>query len=106
MYHKLFRITLLYTAIAISLTACGPSTPALTPPTQALVANEVAPTTRTTIATNTPEPTATQVVLGVTTGVIAFQSNRDDKTELYVMNADGTNHTRLTNHEVDDSEPM
>ncbi|MBI4530097.1 MAG: PD40 domain-containing protein, partial [Candidatus Latescibacteria bacterium] len=36
---------------------------------------------------------------------IAFESNRDGKREIYVMNVDGTNPTRLTNNEADDTEP-
>ncbi len=37
---------------------------------------------------------------------IVFSSDRDDNTELYVMNADGTNQTRLTQHEGDDLAPV
>ena len=71
MYHNLFRTTLLCTAIAIILAACGaPATEqsiaTLAPATEAVsTATELAPT-------NTLEPTATQVVLGVVEGRIAF----------------------------------
>ena len=106
MYHKLFLITLLYTAIAISLAACGASTPTLAPATMAPIATEVHPTITRIASTNTPEPTATQVVLGVTTGVIAFQSNRDGNYEIYVMNGDGSGLTNLTNNPADDGEPV
>ena len=36
---------------------------------------------------------------------IAFQSTRDGNLEIYVMNADGSNATRLTNHQQSDSRP-
>jgi TolB protein len=36
---------------------------------------------------------------------IAFQSNRDGNSEIYVMNVDGTAVTRLTNHYADDADP-
>ncbi len=41
-----------------------------------------------------------------TTSKIAFESNRDGNSEIYVMNAtDGSNQTNLTNHSSLDSEP-
>lgn len=36
---------------------------------------------------------------------IAFYSNRDGNNEIYVMNVDGTNQTRLTNNLADDANP-
>jgi Tol biopolymer transport system component len=36
---------------------------------------------------------------------IAFMSDRDGNREIYVMNADGTGLTRLTNDDVDDENP-
>jgi Tol biopolymer transport system component len=36
---------------------------------------------------------------------IAFQSGRDGDTEIYVMNADGSNQTRLTYSQSDDADP-
>jgi TolB protein len=36
---------------------------------------------------------------------IAFTSDRDGNREIYVMNADGTGLTRLTNDDVDDENP-
>ena len=39
------------------------------------------------------------------TGRIVFTSTRDGNTEIYVMDADGGNQERLTNHPVDDLEP-
>jgi dipeptidyl aminopeptidase/acylaminoacyl peptidase len=36
---------------------------------------------------------------------IAFQSNRDKNLEIYVMNADGSSQTNLTNNPAGDTEP-
>jgi len=38
-------------------------------------------------------------------GKIAFQSNRDGNEEIYVMNADGSKQTRLTNNPALDAGP-
>jgi TolB protein len=57
-----------------------------------LVACGAAPTPTT--PTPTPAP-----------GRIAFTSLRDGNWEIYVMNADGTGLTRLTNHHADDRRP-
>jgi len=40
-----------------------------------------------------------------TTGKIAFASDRDGNNEIYVMNADGSNQTNLTNNPAWDNEP-
>jgi len=37
---------------------------------------------------------------------IAFQSNRDGNYEIYVMDADGSNQTNLTNNPADDMFPV
>ncbi len=37
--------------------------------------------------------------------MIAFHSNRDGNSEIYVMNADGTNPTRLTDNPAEDILP-
>jgi TolB protein len=104
MYHNLFRITLLCTTLAIILAACGaPATVqpiTLAPATEAIsIATEIAPT-------NTLEPTATQVLLGIVTGRIAFQSSRDGNKEIYVMNGDGSGLTNLTDNLADDDAPF
>src|SRR3990172_7903173 len=39
------------------------------------------------------------------TGLIAFESDRDGNREIYVMNADGTSQTRLTNNPASDINP-
>jgi Tol biopolymer transport system component len=51
--------------------------------------------------THSPEPTP----FGGGTGRIAFASNRDGDSEIYVMNADGSNVINLTNNSADDSDP-
>ena len=65
MYHNLFRITLLCTAIAIILAACGASTPTPIPATQAPIATEAISTATEIAPTNTlqpaPTPSATEV---------------------------------------------
>ena len=40
------------------------------------------------------------------TGRIVFSSNRDGNSEIYAMNADGSNQTRLTNHPGYDGDPV
>lgn len=44
-------------------------------------------------------------VAASTTERIVFESNRDSNYEIYVMNADGTGETRLTNNSASDSDP-
>ncbi|MCK9592448.1 MAG: hypothetical protein M0Q91_10625 [Methanoregula sp.] len=41
----------------------------------------------------------------VAAGKIAFESNRDENYEIYIMNADGTRQTRLTSNLADDIQP-
>jgi Tol biopolymer transport system component len=53
--------------------------------------------------TSTPFPTNTP--LPATPGLIAFNSNRDGNNDIYVMNADGSNVTRLTTTNSDDRIP-
>ena len=64
--------------------------------------------------TSTPEPTPAPQPISVSSlaegtaggpGKIAFVSHRDGNPEIYVMNADGTNQTRLTNHPAEDTLP-
>ena len=56
------------------------------------------------IATPSPTPTARPLTLPPT-GRIAFQSDRDGGFEIYVMNADGTALSRLTNNPAVDVFP-
>src|SRR5689334_1156339 len=107
MYHHLFRITLLVAATAVVLVACAAQNPTAAPTTKAPIATTKAVPTATEIApTNTPEPTATQVVLGSVTGRIAFVSNRDGNDEIYIMNGDGSGLTNLTNNPAGDGAPV
>src|SRR5256885_2251960 len=50
-------------------------------------------------------PTVALAQSGDVQGKIAFTSNRDGNDEIYVMNADGTGVTRLTNDPASDSQP-
>jgi WD40-like Beta Propeller Repeat len=52
-----------------------------------------------------PARPALALTLSPADGQIAFQSNRDGNNEIYVMNADGTDQTRLTNNSAADQEP-
>jgi len=61
------------------------------------------PATEAPAATDTPLPTAT--VTPAVEGRIAFASLSDGNWEIYVMNADGTGQTRLTENSVYDQEP-
>ena len=106
MNHTLFSITLLVTAILIILAACGVSAPSLSPATEPPIATEAISTVAETAATNVPEPTGTQVVLGVIESTIAFQSNRDGNDEIYLMNGDGSGLVNLTNNPADDFRPV
>lgn len=62
-------------------------------------------------ATGMPTPTSTLTSsptpsrLGGGRGQIAFFSDRDGNAEIYVMNADGTDQTRLTNNSAFDWDP-
>ena len=101
-------------AVALVAAACGPAEPTPTPtptatatPSKAAteaapkqVAVEVEPTSTPEPATAlepTPVSGLAQVAAGGP-GKIAFISNRDGNPEIYVMNDDGTNVTRLTNN--------
>ena len=97
MSTKLFRITLLFTALAMILVACA--APTTTP------ASANTPAITAILPTNPPKPTTAQSALGVIAGRIAFYSNRDGNNEIYVMNGDGSGLNNLTNNPADDYEP-
>ena len=66
MYHNQFRITLLVTAVAMILAACGAPIPTSVPATEQTTVSQAltkSPTATEISSTNTLEPTATQVVL-------------------------------------------
>lgn len=97
MSHNLFRITLLSTAMAMVLAACAaPATEQQFIATLA-PATEAVPTVTEIPPTNTPEPTATQVVLSSVTGRIVFRSTRSGSDDIWVMNGVGSGLTNLTN---------
>ncbi|HET9257444.1 MAG TPA: Ig-like domain repeat protein [Pseudonocardiaceae bacterium] len=62
-----------------------------------------------TVAGTTPPPPAPSPlpppVVHASDGKIVFQSDRDGNNEIYVMNADGTGVTRLTNNSAADTQP-
>ncbi|MGH3871087.1 MAG: hypothetical protein ACRDSR_06145 [Pseudonocardiaceae bacterium] len=65
---------------------------------------------RTVAGTSTPPPTPTPTplpppVVNASDGKIVFQSDRDGNNEIYLMNADGTGVTRLTNNAAADTAP-
>ena len=106
-------------------TAAATATPVPTvEPTQVAAEFEPTPTSEPTAVpqqtsvegkqTPTTEPTAAPQPASVAPlteskaggpGKIAFVSHRDGNPEIYVMNADGTNQTRLTNHPAEDTLP-
>jgi len=55
------------------------------------------PPTQTLTSTSTFTPTPTQTPIGGGAGKIAFTSNRDGVTDIYVMNSDGSNLIQLSN---------
>lgn len=59
-----------------------------------------------TSATQSPESSATQAGLGVVSGTIVFQSNRDGNNEVYVMEGDGSGLANLTNDLAEDGAPF
>jgi Tol biopolymer transport system component len=63
---------------------------------------------RTVAGTSPPPPTPTPLpppVVHASDGKIVFQSDRDANNEIYLMNADGTNPTRVTNNPASDTQP-
>jgi dipeptidyl aminopeptidase/acylaminoacyl peptidase len=92
-------VTATTVAAATSVTAAT-SVPAATP--TAVPYATLAPTeTATAVVDNTSPVTATPTP----DSAIAFVSNRDGRLQLYLMQADGTGVTRLTNHNGNDWQP-
>jgi Tol biopolymer transport system component len=89
------------------LPAATPIQPTATPAPPTATAT-LSPT-NTPALTNTPKPTATATLVpplsGSGGGRIVFASKRDDNYDIYVMNADGTDQRRLTNHPREDGRP-
>jgi Tol biopolymer transport system component len=68
---------------------------------------EIAPTSEIPTETPTPvEPAKPETdVSGSVGGVVAFYSNRDGNSEIYLINTDGSNLLRLTNNSAEDMAP-
>src|SRR5216117_1720966 len=63
--------------------------------------------TATSVSDNSKSVTARVAITAITAaGQIAFTSNRDGQNEIYVMNADGSGATRLTNNPAADGGPI
>ncbi len=95
-------------------TATATATPTDTPTPTATATPTATPTntptptptpTATATATPTSTPTATATPV-VPTGRIAFSATHDGNSDIYVINADGTDRTRLTDHTGADQKPV
>lgn len=53
----------------------------------------------------TPPPSGPPPTVSASDGKIVFQSGRDGNNEVYIMNADGSGQTRLTNNPASDTQP-
>jgi Tol biopolymer transport system component len=73
-------------------------------PVPTAVPTAVPTPTPTSVPTSTPTPTPTPIP-APTGGKIAFTSSRDGNDEIYVMNADGSSQTRITNNPAIDVSP-
>jgi Tol biopolymer transport system component/pimeloyl-ACP methyl ester carboxylesterase len=84
-----------------------PATATPVPPTD--TATPLPADTATPLATDTSQPTVTPTPWPAHTGsgggLIAFSSERDGNPEIYLMNADGSDQRRLTNHPAEDYWP-
>lgn len=76
-------------------------------PTAASADATAEPTAVVTSVDTTPEATEVprQVAMGGRATRVAFASDRDGDSEIFVINADGTNLTQLTNNTADDDKP-
>jgi hypothetical protein len=71
-------------------------------------AAEPSPTATAEEPTAVPTPAATseaEPTIAPATDKIAFGSERDGNSEIYIMNADGSGQTKLSNNPADDVEP-
>ena len=118
MFRSLTKTAILVTLIAL-VSACGPAatvvgpTAAATPPAAAgapPTATAVPPTATIVPPTATAAPSTASPadVPPLGSGMIAFSSRREgtNGTDIYVMNADGTNQTRLTDTTALDGIPV
>ncbi|MCL0029297.1 hypothetical protein M1N23_04065 [Dehalococcoidia bacterium] len=96
--------------LMLVLAACGGTslpTPAPTPNIEAIVEARVAEerSKKAEAASIAMIEATVQAILLSDQGHIAFASNRDGNEEIYVMNADGSGQTRLTNNAGGDNWP-
>jgi len=103
---KRWLLPVLWLILILALSACLPSTP---PPTRS---PEPPPSpTHSRAATPTKPPTPEPAKAGKpdpstpSDPKIAFHTDRDGNLEIYVMHADGSNPTNLTNHPAQDGSP-
>ena len=97
--HVLF----LFIAVVCCLAGCLPSTPVSEGEYPDI---PVPPTDIPGPPTDVPAPVPDTLASGPRPGPqIAFQTDRDGNEEIYVMNADGSNVVRLTDHPADDRHP-
>jgi Tol biopolymer transport system component len=127
-HHRALALVLL---LSLLTTACGSAEPTTTPAPPTATQTSVPPTatarapTRSPVPTNTlaqatdaptlpattmiplgtPLPSETTTTVGSMSDLIAFYSNRDGNAEIYVVNADGSGQTRLTDNGADDMAP-
>lgn len=104
------RIIILYAVTTILLSACN-SQPAIT--ANAVIADTPIPPSSSTpkpTQTLTPAPTYTPTITltpaGGGSGKIVFVSDKDGDSEIYVMNSDGSQQTRLTDNSYLDDSPQ
>jgi len=102
-HKKLLPQVISLTLVLLLLVACSTPQPTPVPPTP--TPTPVPPTPTPTPVPPTPTPTAVPPTPTPVGWQIAFVSDRDGNSEIYVMNADGSGQARLTNHEADDSWP-
>lgn len=94
MRHNALSVTSLFFLLALSLTACAGTAPAV-PVAESIPATDAPIPSVTPAPTEVPPPPC----------LIAFDSDRDDNREIYVMEPDGGNPLNLTNHPADDWSP-
>jgi Tol biopolymer transport system component len=109
MVSKQRTITLLVLVLSLLESSCGPGQlfDQTITPNPTLTSTPIPTSTFT--PTLTPRPTVTPTItptpIGSGLGKIAFVSERDGNPEVYVMNSDGSEQTRLTNNPYSDNYP-
>lgn len=98
---KSFIIKLLWGLCVVALTACGQQ-----PTTLVETTDQPSVSTTTISPTSTPVTDAPSIPLGGGTGLILFSSYRDGESEIYSMNVDGSDVSRLTDDDARLSQPV